>query len=550
MFQKFFNRRFFNQSINNITVAAALVALSSLVSRLLGVVRDRILAGNFGAGTTLDIYYAAFRIPDLIFNLIVLGALSAGFIPVFSSLIKNKNSHRRGHQEENEEAWGLASNVANFLLLGLTTLSIVGIVFASELVKIIAPGFGPKEQEITAQLTRIMFLSPIFLGLSGILGGILQSFKKFLIYSLAPIFYNVGIIIGALYFVDNLGLVGLAWGVVLGAALHFLIQLPAVYGLGFRYFFILSWKNEKLKKISKMMIPRTMSLAVSQINLVVITIIASTLPSGSLTAFNFANNLQSFPVGIFGISFAIAAFPSLVENYHNKEKLTQHFSSTMRQILFFIIPATILIIALRAQIIRVILGTGNFDWRSTFMTMDALGFFTISIFAQATIPLVTRVFYALHNSRTPFYLGLISIITNIVLSFYLGKLMGVSGLALAFSIANILNLILLSLWLYVKVGTLDFNKILYSSLKFIAAAIAAGIAAQVMKVVVWPYIDMTKFSGVLIQLVASFGSGALVYAWFCYLLNSEEFFWFVNALKNRWPLKKVKVGDQGEARGV
>ncbi|HPY08527.1 MAG: murein biosynthesis integral membrane protein MurJ [Patescibacteria group bacterium] len=550
MFKKFFLKRFFNQSINNITVAAALVALSSLTSRLLGVVRDRILAGRFNAGTTLDIYYAAFRIPDLIFNLIVLGALSAGFIPIFSSLIKNKASDRKNGQKENQEAWQLASNVANSLLISLIALSLIGIIFAPQLVKIIAPGFGVSEQQSTVALTRIMFLSPIFLGMSGILGGILQSFKKFFVYSLAPIFYNIGIIIGALYFVDIFGITGLAWGVVLGAALHFLIQLPAVYNLGFKYSFVLNWKNEKLRKIGKMMVPRTMSLAISQINLVVITIIASTLPSGSLTAFNFANNLQSFPVGIFGISFAIAAFPSLAENAHNKEKLTQHFSSTMRQILFFIIPATILIIALRAQIVRVILGTGNFDWRATFMTMDALGFFTISIFAQATIPLVTRVFYALHNSRTPFYFGLVSIVINIILSFYLGKLMGVAGLALAFSVANILNLILLSFWLYVKVGTLDFNKIMFSSLKFIAAAIAAGITAQIMKVVVWPYIDMTKFSGVFTQLVASFGSGVLVYAWFCYLLNSEEFFWFIDALKNRWPFKKVKVGDQGEARGV
>jgi len=543
-------KRFFNRSINSITVAASLVALSSLVSRFLGVIRDRILAGRFSAGVELDIYFAAFRVPDLIFNLIVLGALSAGFIPIFSSLIKNKSSEREKGGQENQAAWFLASNVINFLLIGLVTLSLIGIIFASKLVRLIAPGFGPEEQATTVTLTRIMFLSPIFLGLSGVIGGILQSFKNFLIYSLAPIFYNIGIIIGALYFVDIFGLSGLAWGVVLGAVLHFLVQVPAVYNLGFKYSLILSWKDEKIRQIGKMMIPRTMGLAISQINLVVITIIASTLPSGSLTAFNFANNLQSFPVGIFGISFAIAAFPVFAENYNNKEKLTQHFSSTMRQILFFIIPATILIIALRAQIVRVVLGTGNFDWRSTFMTMDALGFFAISLFAQATIPLVTRVFYARHNSRTPFYFGLVSIVINIILSFYLGKLMGVAGLALAFSIANILNLILLSIWLYVKVGTLDFNKIFLSSLKFIAAAIAAGIAAQMMKVVVWPYIDMTKFSGVFIQLVASFGVGTLVYAWFCYLLNSEEFFWFIDALKNRWPFKKVKIGDQGEARGV
>ncbi|MFA6514498.1 MAG: murein biosynthesis integral membrane protein MurJ [Patescibacteria group bacterium] len=549
MFKSIFSRK-----IDSITVAAALVALFSLISRLLGIVRDRILAGSFGAGTTLDIYYAAFRIPDLIFNLVVLGALSAGFIPVFTSLIKDlKDSDKKGHQanhDANHEAWFLASNLLNFLVLGLAALSVLGMIFAPALTRLITPGFGPEEQAKTAALTRIMFLSPVFLGLSGVLGGILQSFKRFLIYSLAPIFYNLGIIIGALYFVDLWGINGLAWGVVLGAFLHFIVQLPATYNLGFKYLFKLSWGDKNTRKIGKMMIPRTMSLAISQINLMITTIIASGLPSGSLSAFNFANNLQSFPVGIFGISFAIAAFPALSENSHNKQRLTEHFSNTFRQILFFVIPATVLIVTLRAQIIRVVLGTGNFDWRSTFMTMDALGFFAISLFAQATLPLVVRVFYARHDSKTPFYVGLISIGINIILSVYLGKSMGVAGLALAFSIANILNLILLWTWLYVKVGALDLGNILLASLKLLIAAIGAGLASQIMKVVVWPFIDMSKFSGVFIQLTASFIVGLLVYAVFCYLLGSEEFFKLMSALKNRLPFRKVKIEDQGEARGV
>lgn len=543
-------KRIFNRSINNITTAAALIAASSLISRLLGVVRDRLLASRFGAGSTLDIYYAAFRIPDLIFNLIVLGALSAGFIPIFSGLIKERTNNKQVSQHKNKEAWLLVSNLLNFLILGLALLSVIGIVFAPQLTKLITPGFGISEQELTVSLTRIMFLSPVFLGLSGVLGGVLQSFKRFLIYSLAPIFYNIGIIIGVLYFVDSFGLIGLAWGVVLGSLLHFLVQIPATVGLGLKYSFFLSWKDKQIRHLGRMMVPRTLSLAISQINLVVVTIIASGLPNGSLTAFNFANNLQSFPIGIFGISFAIAAFPSLTENADNKEKLTQNFSQTMRQILFFIIPSTILIVALRAQIIRVVLGSGNFDWRSTMMTMDVLGFFALSLFAQATIPLLTRVFYAKKNSHTPFYFGLVVIMVNIFLSFYLGPIMGVAGLALAFSIANIINLILLWFWLYVKVGVLDFGGIMLASLKFLAAAIAAGLAAQLMKIVVWPYIDMTKFSGVFVQLIVSFGVGILTYALFCYLLRSEEFFDLVSALRKKALFKKVKIGDQSEARGL
>lgn len=545
--------RLFRQQINSITVAAALVALSSLASRFLGVIRDRILAGQFGASTTLDIYYAAFRIPDLIFNLIVLGALSAGFVPIFTSLIKDFSCETKKDCDpysQNKEAWGLANNVLNYLLIGLAALSAIGIIFAPALTKLITPGFGVQEQVVTTALTRVMFLSPLFLGISGILGGILQSFKRFFVYSLAPIFYNLGIIVGALYFTNWWGLYGLAWGVVLGAFFHMAIQIPLVVQLGFRYQFKIIWRDLNTIKIGRMMIPRTLSLAISQINLVVITVIASGLSSGSLSIFNLANNLQSFPIGIFGISFAIAAFPSLSAHAFDTDKLTASFSQTFRQILFFIVPATVLIIALRAQIIRVVLGTGNFDWQDTILTMNTLGFFALSLFAQATMPLLIRVFYARHNSATPFYLGLFTVALNIGLSFWFAPSMGVAGLALAFSIANILNFILLWLWLSVSVGNLDISNILISVLKFTASAIAAGGAAQIMKTLIWPFIDMTTFSGVFVQLIAAASVGTLVYALFCYLLKSEELFSFLASLQNRWPFKKVKIDDQGEARGV
>src|SRR6056297_3415732 len=301
-------RRLFTKKIDSITIAATLVAFSSLASRFLGIFRDRILAGEFGAGNTLDVYYAAFRVPDLIFNLLVMGALTAGFIPILTFLIKDSGCGKIFSFKEspNKEAWYLVNNLLNILLLTLMVLSFLGVVFAPYLVDLIAPGFGPEKQSLTVGLTRIMFLSPIFLGISSILGGILQSFKRFFVYSLAPIFYNLGIIIGALYLVPFLGIYGLAWGVALGAFLHMAVQLPVALKLGYRYRPVFNLKSKNLVKIGKMMIPRTMTLAISQINLLVITIFASTLASGSLSVFNFANNLQSFPVGVFGISFAIA----------------------------------------------------------------------------------------------------------------------------------------------------------------------------------------------------------------------------------------------------
>ncbi|RLC39214.1 murein biosynthesis integral membrane protein MurJ, partial [Candidatus Falkowbacteria bacterium] len=482
-------KKLFSGQINSITIAALLVALSSLVSRFLGIFRDRILAGEFGAGDTLDIYYAAFRIPDLLFNLLVLGALSAGFIPVFTALLKKSQPlapflNKKGKNQK--EAWEFASNVLNILGLSLIVVSGFCIIFAPELMKLITPGFSFEKRVLAANLTRIMFLSPIFLGISSVLGGVLQSFKRFFVYSLAPIMYNIGIVTGALYFVPVWGVYGLAWGVVFGAFLHMLVQAPAVFQLGFKYRLKINLKSEEIKKIAVMMVPRAMSLGISQINLLVITIIASTLAGGSLAIFNFANNLQSFPVGIFGISFAVAAFPTLSAIAFNKKKLIDNFSKIFRQILFFIVPATVLLLTLRAQITRVILGTGHFDWEDTILTINTLGFFAISLFAQASLPLLVRMFYARHNAKTPFLIGIASAVLNVFLSIYFVRDLGVAGLALAFSIANIFNFILLWLALRFEIGSLDETNILISSIKFTAAAMACGIAVQGAKLLVWP----------------------------------------------------------------
>ena len=283
-----------------------------------------------------------------------------------------------------------------------------------------------------------------------------------------------------------------------------LIQIPAVNALGFRHSFKIDWRDKATRRIGRLMIPRTLSLAITQIDLLVTTIIASNLVAGSLTVFNLANNLQSFPVGIFGVSFAIAAFPSLSQYAFNKDKLEASFSSTLdRQIFFFVIPATVFLITLRAQIIRVVLGAGAFGWQDTILTMNTLALFSISLFAQASAPLMVRVFYARHDSKTPFYLGMFTVAADIILCLVLSRIMGVTGLALAYSISNILNFLLLWTWLHFKVGNLGINKIVKSAIKFSLAAFGAGIAIQMMKIVVVPIIDMTKFSGVLIQLGVS-----------------------------------------------
>lgn len=549
----------FKKRSSGITAAAILVGFFSLASRVLGLFRDRILAGEFGAGEILDAYYSAFRIPDLIYNLLILGALSAGFIPVFSSLIKKMKCDNdfcfSYSKTENKKAWDLVNNLLNILIISLLFFSLLGVIFSPSLINLIAPGFSPGLKSLTVKLTRIMFFSPFFLGISSLLGGVLQSFKNFFVFSLAPIFYNLGIIFGALFLVPVLGASGLAWGVVLGSALHMLIQIPSVRALGFRWKLFIELKSKELVQIFKMMIPRTLSLAIAQINLLVITIIASTLASGSLAVFNFANNLQSFPIGIFGISFAVAAFPVLSATAFDKEKLVKNFSYTFRQILFFIIPATVLLITLRAQIIRVIYGTGEFSWTDTILTMDALGFFALSLFAQATIPLLTRVFYARHNSRIPFYIGLIVVVANIFLSLFLGPRLGVAGLALAFSLSNILNFIILWMWLYFEIGDLDQARIIKSVLKFSVAALSAGLVVQLSKTLVWPFINMTKFWGVFTQGLVAGIAGLGTYFLLTYLFRSQEALDLIEVLKKKLPFSKKAKGmeeipDQSEVRGL
>jgi putative peptidoglycan lipid II flippase len=546
-------KRIFNSKINSITSAAIIVAAASLASRFLGIFRDRILASEFGAGNVLDMYYAAFRVPDLVFNLLVLGALSAGFIPIFTQLCQSRVSFHFlcfGKKKCQDEAWYVANVVLNVLGVSLIVLSAIFVFFAPELMRLITPGFNGEKLATTVALTRIMFVAPFLLGLSSVIGGILQSFKRFFVYSLAPIMYNIGIIIGALYFVPLWGVYGLAYGVVLGALLHLIVQVPAAFSLGYRWQPVLTLKHPRVREIIRMMVPRTLSLAITQINLVVTTIIASTLAVGSLAVFNLANNLQSFPVGIFGISFAIAAFPTLAGYAASRELLIKNFSRVLRQIIFFILPATVLLLTLRAQIIRVILGAGAFGWEDTILTINTLTYFALSLFAQATLPLLVRMFYVQKNSKTPFVIGLIAAVVNIVLSWYFSRHFGVAGLALAFSIANIVNFALLWLMLKVDLGELDEWRILYATLKISFASIGAGLAVQVVKIAVEPYIDMTRFWGVFTQGFSAGVTGIIVFVLLAWLARSEELESFWRSIIAKTKREKIVTEDRGEARGI
>ncbi|MDD3006802.1 MAG: murein biosynthesis integral membrane protein MurJ [Candidatus Pacebacteria bacterium] len=528
-------KKFINRESASITSAAFIIGIMTLAAKFLGVLKNSILAHNFPAND-IDIYLAAFRIPDFIFNIIVLGALSAGFIPVFSKLVS---------QNKKEEAFKAANNILNILFIVLLGITMISMVLAPWIIDLIVPGFDAEKKQKTVELTRIMFLSPIFMLLSSITGGILQSYKRFLIYSLSPIVYNLGIIFGAMVLAKEYGLAGLAWGVPLGAFLQFIIQFPSVKMLGFRYKMFVNTKSAEVRTIIKIMVPRIFTMIISQVNPFVVTIIASTLAAGSITAFTYANDLQSFPLGIFAISFAVACFPTLSElsgKYH-RGKFTEVLLSTTKQILYFIIPLSIFLIVFRAQAVRVIYGHGYFDWTSTVATIDALYIFCISLFAQSLIPLFSRAFWALHDSKTPFYAALFSAIINIILALWLSPKFGLNGLVGAFTLSSILNAAILFILLnkkylstvpsnfYIAIGQISFS------------AIIAGLIGYKTLYAVEPYLDTHTFLGIGIQGALSGTAMLVVYCAWGWIFQIEEFIKFKNAFRKKIFKTKLKTTE-------
>lgn len=535
-------KRILNSKTKSITFAAFLLAVSSFISQFLGLIRDRLLAGRFGAGSELDIYFAAFRIPDFVYGILIVGGITGAFLPVFASYFKNDD----GEDDWSKEAIEFANNVLNCFFALLVVVCGVLAIFAPWVVKFIIPGFSAENRELTISLTRIMFLSPILFGLSSIFSGIAQFFHKFFSYAIAPILYNTGIIIGIMFFVPIFGLYGLAYGVILGAVMYFLIQLPAAYASGFKYRPILNLKNKGLKKIFSLMIPRTFSSAVYYINLIFVTAIASTFIPGSITVFTFSDNIQSFPTMIIGLSFAISCFPTLSKYWANKEKgkFLESFSSTFRQITFLVIPASVLMFLLRIQIIRLLLGTGDFGWWETRLTAGVLGLFCFSVFANSLVPLIIRAFFSFHDTKTPMIISVFSIITNVIFSFVFVHLLGfenafrvffvdflrlqgvdnitILALPLALGFSAFFQMVLLLIWLYKKIGDFRTKEILDSTLKVAVASIVMGFVVYGLRQYSASFVDMASFAGILSQTAIASLAGAIVYFVIAYLLKASE----------------------------
>ncbi|MCX6738105.1 MAG: murein biosynthesis integral membrane protein MurJ [Candidatus Parcubacteria bacterium] len=529
-------KRILNFKSSNVTLAAFILSLASLASALLGLFRDRLLAGSFGAGNELDIYYAAFDLPDFVNMVLIMGAISAAIIPVFTFY----------WAKDKEEAKRFLSNLLNLMFVIFVVVSLFLFIFAPQIISVTAPGFIGKKREMTVLLTRIMFLSPILLGTSNVLSGILQVFSRFLVTALAPIMYNIGIIFGILFFVPRIGLVGLAWGVALGAFLHLMIQLPIFFHLGFKPRKIFSAFHPGVKKVFVLMLPRAFGIAVSQINFIVMTAIGSTLAAGSIAVFNLANNLSRSFLILLAVPFCTAAFPVLATAFSEgkKDEFFKQFSSSFRLLLFLIIPASSFLFILRAQIVRVIYGTGNFGWSDTRLTGACLALFALSLFAYGLGLLLSRAFYAAHNTKTPTLIGVATVLLNIVLSFVLIdifknsnfltdavigilKLKGLGnisiiGLPLAYSISGIIQFVLLYYFLHKKLGDSKQKEIAKTARITILATVPA-IAVTFFSLHLFAlFFNTSTLFGIFIQAAVSGSLGLLVYALVALLLKSEE----------------------------
>jgi putative peptidoglycan lipid II flippase len=468
--------------------AAAILALTSLGSNILGLYRERIIASMFGTNHFAEIYGASFRLPDLIFNILILGALSAAFIPIFIEKICEKDE---------DSAWELANSFLNLMLVVAITAAIIVAIFAPYLVPLLVPGFKGRPVPglevdmlgLTVNMTRLLLLSPIFMCISGVFSGILNSYKRFLAYALAPLIYNIAIILSALFIAENIVIpvYGLGIGVILGSFFHAAIQFPAVRDAGFRYRPILNLKDASLKKIILLMWPRVLTIGSTQINLLVDTIMASYLVGG-IAVLRYADNIQTLPTVIFGIAIATAAFPYLSEALSNKNhnEFKRAFTWSLNKILYFMVPASVGIIVLRAQIVRLALGIGNFGWESTQMTAYVLGVFGFGLVAQGLIPLLTRTFYVLQDTKTPLKVALIGMLVNAFGTIILPGVevnllgfnrLGIGGIALAFVLAGFVNATLLWFLLSKRIKGLFNKEIILSSLKILFSSLSMGAIA-------------------------------------------------------------------------
>lgn len=448
-----------------------MLALAFALSALLGVLRNRFLYAEFFKCCLLelDAYNAAFRIPDLIFKLLVTGALSASFIPVFSSQLK----------KDPKAANQFASAIINILLIGFFIVGVLAFIFVHPLSQLITNGFNPEQLALMARLSRILILGQLFFLLSNFVTAILQVNQIFFIPALSPLIYNTSVILSIIFLAPHFGFEGVAWGTVAGALLHFLIQLPSLVKTGYLYHPVLTFSSGSVVEVFRLMIPRTLSLGLNEIESTATLFFATSLASGSLSIFNLALQIIFLPSRVFSTTVGQAALPTLSRKVaaNNSAGFLLIVKKTIFQSLFLVLPITVILLVNRLAVVRLLFGSRDFPWSATLQTAKTLAFLLPIIPAQTVIQILNRSFYALHDTITPFKIAAISLLANISSAWYLVNFttLGILGLALSVSIGNVVQTVALSLMFYRRFPGHNLAKLVSKLFKLIIASLVASV---------------------------------------------------------------------------
>lgn len=502
-------------------------------SRFLGLIRDRLLVHQYDSAQAA-VFFAAFRLPDLMFQLLIFGALSVAFIPVFSDVL---------HKDGEKEAFEFANNILNISLLLFGGIAIVAFIFVSPLNSLLVPGFSGEQKQTTDHLTQIMLLGQILLVIGSFFVGISQSFQRFIVPALAPLAYNIGVLIGILFLAPWFGILGVAYGVVIGAGLHVLVQMPLVNGLGFRYRFSLDFWNRGVRDVVKMMSIRNIGLAVEQINDSVSLALASLISYSSVTLITFAQHLQFVPIGLFGATMAQAALPvlSAARSRGEMDNFKSTLLTTIHQILFLTLPAAAILIVLRIPVVRLTFGAAQFSWIDTVLTGRTVALLALSIAAQSLIFLLVRAFFAIKDTRTPVLVSFVNVAINISLCWLFVQIwhLDVWSLGLAFSVSANVSLILLMVLLDRRLGGLDRRLLLGPAAKMFLSAAVAAIALYIpIKALDQLVFDTTRTVNLMLLtgIASAFGLG--VYLFLVWLFKIRELETFLMLIKK---LRRMKA---------
>ena len=430
--------------------AAASVGLAFVFGRLLGLVRDVLIAARFGTGPEIAAYNAAFNIPDFIFLLVMSGAFGSAFVPVFAGYLEHGKL---------KQAWRLASNVLTLMVEGYAVFALFVIVFANPIVRfLIAPGFARETQDLVIELTRILLLSPLFLGLGAAAKGLLESHHNFTLPAYAPVVYNAAGVAGALFLAPRYGVKGLAWGIVAGSVAHLALQLPGLLRIRMVYSFLPKPVAEGVRQVGRLLVPRIIGQAAFQINFIlVLTTLASRLGEGPAAALRYGYQLMMLPHGLLAISVSTVIFPLMSRQYAQGQfdALKTTFGDALRPLFFLTIPASVALAILARPIVQTIFQRGEFTAASTLLVADALPYFAAGLVALALVETSARAFFAMHDTRTPLVASVLTIGLNLILALALSARLGGRGLAAAMTIATTLEMIILLGALRRKIGPFD-----------------------------------------------------------------------------------------------